>query len=157
MLVLLQSNNNADAAAGAFALLGMGLLGAICCGMVVVLAIHVVICYLIYNCFNAIPPEYRKQEPGLVWLLLIPFVNLVWNFFVYPKLSDSYQAYFAAQGRTDVGDCGRQLGLIYCILAACCLIPYVGALAGLAALVLLVLFLVKAYELKAKITAPPPQ
>jgi hypothetical protein len=42
-------------------------------------------------------------------------------------------------------------------VAACCIIPYVNALAGLAALVLLIVFLVKAYELKNKISAPPPQ
>ena len=157
MLVLLQqSNPDAAAYAGVFAVLRLGL-GAICCAGFITLAIHAVLCYLLYKCFLAIPPQYRKQEPGMVWLLMIPLFSLVWNFFVYPKLAESYQAYFAAQGRTDVGDCGKQLGLIYCIAAACALIPYVGVLAGVAGLVLVILFLVKAYELKAKITAPPPQ
>lgn len=152
-MIVYQSNSDAGVMAGMF-----GAFAVLCCGVVVVsLAIHAFVCYLLYNCFNAIPQEYRKQEPGMVWLLLIPVFSLVWNFFVYPKLAESYQAYFAAQGRADVGDCGRQIGLIYCILAACCIIPYVNALAGPAALVLLILFLVKAYELKKQIPAQPPQ
>ena len=151
MFATYQCNPDAGLLAGAV----VGLFGVIfCCGVVVILALHVLICYLLYNCFNAIPAAYRKQEPGMVWLLLIPLFHLVWNFFVYPKLAESYQAYFAAQGRTDVGDCGRQIGLVYCILAACSLIPYAGVLTGLGALVLLVIFLVKAYELKNKISTP---
>ena len=139
---------NNDHAAG----LLMGIMGMLCCGGVVYLAIHAFICYLLFNDLKAIPAAHRKQEPNMVWLLMIPVFNLVWNFFVYPKISDSFKSYFDSVGRTDVGDCGKQIGLIYCIVFALSVVPYLNFLTGPAALVLLILYLVKANELKNKIT-----
>lgn len=135
----------------AAALLGLifGVVGLIV--LVVFFVIYILICLLLSKCFERIPPEFRKQEPNMVWLLLIPCFPLVWNFFVYPRLAESYQAYFASQGVTDVGDCGRGIAMGYCICAACSLIPYIGALPGMASLVLLIIFLVKANELKNRI------
>lgn len=123
------------------------------------LAIAVVLLYLIFSCFQRIPPQHRQMEPWQVWLLLIPLFNLVWNFFVYPKLARSYQSYFTEQGRTDLGDCGEQLGLWYAICAAAatvvgiipCLGMILGPVAGIAALVLWIIFLVKALTLKGQI------
>src|SRR5436305_313793 len=66
--------------------------------MLVGIAINVVICFLLYNAQNAIPPQFRKIEPGMIWLLLIPLFNLVWNFFVYLRIPESYQAYFQSIG-----------------------------------------------------------
>ena len=118
------------------------------------LAVHVLVCALLSTCYSRIPKQFRKQEPGMVWLLMIPCFNVVWNFFVYLQLADSYKAYFASVGRTDVGDCGKGIGLGYAICAACCIIPCVNYLAGPAALVLLIIYLVKAMDLKNQI---PPQ
>ena len=89
----------------------------------------------------------------MVWLLLIPMFNLVWNFSVFPKLSASYKAYFDSVGRTDVGNAGSGMALAYCICAACGILPCVGMLAGLAALVLLILYVVEAHRLKNLIPA----
>ena len=88
----------------------------------------------------------------MVWLMMIPCFNLVWGFFVYPKLAESYEAYFRAQGRPDV-DCGRNLAMAYCILVCTSIIPYLGALTGMAGLIVLILFLVKINDLKRQIPA----
>ena len=90
----------------------------------------------------------------MVWLLMIPLVNIVWNFFVYPKISESFQSYFNAQGRTDVGDCGKSLSMTFCILACTSVIPYLGACTGLAALVIWIIVLVKFSGLKSQLRAP---
>jgi len=121
------------------------------CALVGGFAISVAICALLYVCYSRIPVQFRKQEPGLVWLLLIPCFNFVWNFFVYLQLADSYQAYFASVGRTDVGDCGKGIGLGYAICIACCIVPCLNLLAAPAALVLLIIYLVKAMDLKSQI------
>lgn len=118
---------------------------------VVILAIYVAVCYLTFICFQRIPPQHRQMEPWQAWLLLIPLFNVVWNFFVFPKLAKSYQSYFAEQGRTDVGDCGEKIGLWFAICYAVCVIPCVNYVAGPAALVLLIIFLVKALNLKGQI------
>jgi len=119
--------------------------------LLVMLGISIAVCFFLSSCFRRIPPPHRQQEPGLVFLLLIPCFNIVWNFFVYPKLADSFASYFRAQGRTDVGDCGRGIGMAYCVCAVCGVIPYLGLLASLAALILLIIFLVKAADLKGQI------
>lgn len=128
--------------------------------MAVALAINIAICALLHACLARVPPQHRKMEPGLVWLLLIPLFNLVWNFFVFLRLPESYQSYFAAQGRTDVGDCGRGIGQWYAICAVLTVVPCVSSLASAAAIVLLIIFLVKAFDLRGQIpieaTAPPP-
>ena len=122
---------------------------------VIVLAIAILLLYLVYSCYQRIPPQHRQMEPWQVWLLLIPLFNIVWNFFVYPRLAKSYQSYFAEQGRTDVGDCGEQLGLWYAISAAVGTvagwIPCVGGIIGIACLVLWIVFIVKALTLKGQI------
>jgi len=119
--------------------------------VLLMLAISVAVCFFLSSCFRRIPPPHRQQEPGMVWLLLIPLFAFVWNFFVYPKLADSFASYFRAQGRTDVGDCGRGIGLAYCICTACAIVPCVGYLAALAAVILWIIFLVKAADLKRQI------
>jgi hypothetical protein len=136
---------------------GIGVVVAI---LAVALAVSLLICWFLMRCFESVPAEHRKMEPGLVWLLLIPCFPLVWNFFVYPRLAESYKSYFDAHGRTDVGDCGRSLAMWYCILSVVNLaltplsyVPHqaLKAFAGgsscmmsLAALALWIVFLVKA-------------
>lgn len=142
----------AAAAGGAF----LTILSLVFMALVISFAISVFICYLLWNAQKQVPARFRKVEPNMIWLLLIPLFNLVWNFFVIPKISDSYKAYFDSVGRTDVGTCNREIGLGYCIAGACCIVPFLGYLAGLAAFVLLILFLVKIYELKKQIPSETP-
>jgi hypothetical protein len=121
------------------------------CFLFVIEIIQVFICWSLYSCFKRIPQQFRICEQGLVWLLLIPFFNIVWGFFVYPSLAISYRNYFNSIGRTDTGDCGYMLGLAYCICVCCAVVPFIGILPGLAALMLLTIFLVKAWNLRSQI------
>lgn len=131
-----------------------------CVGLLVGLAIMVVVIILLIKPLQKIPQHHRKIEPGMVWLLLIPLFNLVWNFFVYPRISQSFQSYFAEKGRTDVGDCGHAIGLALAICAALTWIPYAGCVVTVAVLVLLILYLVKIHGLANMIdegnSAAPP-
>jgi hypothetical protein len=124
------------------------------------------ICYFMANNFKAIPDAHRRMPPGQVWLMMIPFFNLYWIFRVFLDLADSFKSYFNSIGRMDVGDCGRQLGLWFCVcmIAALplglvpCLNVILAPMVWIASLVLLILYLVKASDLKRKIGAPavPP-
>ncbi len=116
-------------------------------------AVNAVICYFVSECYKRIPKQFRQMQPTLVWLSLIPIFNLVWNFFVFPKLSASFKAYFDSVGGRDLGNAGRGMALAYCICAACMIIPCVALPAVLGALVLLILYLVEAYKLKSLISA----
>ena len=120
-------------------------------GVAVGFAILAVICYLVYKCYAAIPAKHRAMEPEKVWLLMIPCFGIVWNFFVFPGLSKSFKSYFDSVGDATVGDCYAQVALWYCVSSACCIIPCLNYIAGPASLVLFIVYLVKAYELKEKI------
>lgn len=106
---------------------------------------------LAYKVLSRIPPQFRKQEPGMAFLLLIPFFSVIWNFFVHPKVAESLKSYFDAQGTHAHGDCGGSLALWLCICGACAFVPILGFVAGIAGLVLLITFYVKALELSARI------
>jgi hypothetical protein len=152
------------------------ILAALCIGLVIGLGIQALVCYYLSEALKRLPPEYRRQEPGMVWLLMIPLFSIVWNFFVYPKISESYQAYFAAQAGMAQGiqpmpglnpglnysnpqilgvngDCGHGLGLAFCILVCCGFVPYLNMCTGIAALVVWIIYLVKISGLKAQV--PP--
>ena len=120
---------------------------------VVGLIINAFVCWLISGALQRLPAEHRKMEPGMVWLNMIPCFPLIWNFFVFQRVPDSFQSYFASIGRTDVGDCGKQIGLWYAIATACAFVPLVQYVAGPASLVLLIISLVKFHELKGKVVA----
>jgi type II secretory pathway pseudopilin PulG len=115
------------------------------------LLIPLLVCFLLYNAFRRIPVESRQMDPALVWLLMIPCFSLVWNFFVFTRLPRSLKSHFDSAGRRDVDDCGWSLGLGYSICAAISIIPYLGCLTAIAALVLLVLFLAKVNNLSGQI------
>ena len=135
-------------------------IGVISVAVIVGLAIGVLICLFLSNCLSAVPEEHRKQNTGMVWLLLIPCFNLVWNFFVYPKIAESFQSYFESTGRTDLGDCSRGLAMWYCILAVVSvplgMIPLIGlinCLLGPATLVVWIMVLVRFAGLKRQVQA----
>jgi hypothetical protein len=116
------------------------------------LIIQAVVCWILMNCFTAVPAEHRKMEPTHVWFLMIPLFNVVWNFFVFPRLSDSFRSYFDKKPEEEVtGDCGKQLGIVYSSCIAATLIPCVNFVAGPVALVILIVYLIKANELRAKV------
>ncbi len=142
-------------------LIGCGLGAAVLfAAAIVCLAIGVFICYLLYDAERRLPDAYREISPPLIFLLLVPLLNLVWIFVVVVKVSQSFQKYFAAQQKTDVGDCGFGIGLGWAITAVCVWIPVFGTLSGLASLVLMVIYLAKISQLKTLVGAtaavPPP-
>jgi hypothetical protein len=115
---------------------------------VVVAAVPAVLAFIV---LNRVPPQYRTQTPGLAFLLLIPLFSLAWMFFIHPKVASSLKNYAEANGDKTHGDCGADLALWLCICAACEIIPGIGILSGVAALVLLIIFYVKAFDISSSI------
>lgn len=120
--------------------------------LLVGIAVAIVLCILFKKNYEAIPAEHRQQfEPSQVWLLLIPLFNLYWTFVVVLRLSASYKSFFDAQGVTTVGDCGRGIGMAYAICTVCSIIPCLNYATGPAALILLIIYLVKVFDLRSKV------
>lgn len=91
---------------------------------------------------SAVKPENRQMQPGLVWLNLIPLFNIVWIFITVIKLCDSLVAEARDQS-LDFGDGGKTLGITLAALNIASIIPVIGILAAIAALVLFILYWVK--------------
>lgn len=126
-----------------------GFIGA---AVVIYLLLAAIPATLAFIVLKRLPLAYRRQSPGLAFLLLIPFFSLVWAFFVHPKVAESLRDYFHATNQPKPDD-GEKLALWLCICPIIGFVPLIGVVAGLATLVLLVMFYVKAFELSAQIPA----
>ena len=120
----------------------------------IIIALLPQIFYLInmQNTLKAVRPHNRKMEPGQVWLMLIPLFGLVWQFIMVNKMADSLKAEFAER-KINVGEDrpGVNLGITYCILLCCSIIPFLGVLAALGGLVVWIIYWVKIAEFKSKL------
>jgi ABC-type antimicrobial peptide transport system permease subunit len=121
-------------------------------GLGIGLVVSAVIAYLLSSCYAVIPAEHRAMEPGMCWLLLIPIFSLYWNFRVYLGLSDSFASAFRARGENlEPAQTGRTTGKAFCILAVVSLVPCLGTITALVALVCMIIYLIKAFELKRRL------
>jgi hypothetical protein len=64
--------------------------------------------------------ESRAMSPGMVWLMLIPLFNLVWQFFVVLNMAKSLGAEFRKRGLPEEPDPGQTIGLIMCVSSLLC-------------------------------------
>jgi hypothetical protein len=124
-----------------------------CFAFIVLPLAQAIICWQLINAFQQIPERYRFQEPGRVWLLMVPLFNIYWNFKVFPALAESFQLYFYSRGISDVEDCGERLARWYCYLGLTWVIPCFDFATGLASLVVVILLLSEADRLKKRVLA----
>jgi type IV pilus assembly protein PilA len=81
------------------------------------------------------------MEPGLVWLMLIPLFNLIWQFLVVIALSNSLRNEFRARGVSNIEpEPGKSIGIALSICAACGIVPFVNFVAFPVQLILLVVY-----------------
>lgn len=97
----------------------------------------------------------RTMEPGMVWLLLIPLFNLVWQFFVVFSIAKSLANEFARRGMAVSEQTPAQpIGLAMCICACVSIIPLLGMIAAVTSLVLWIMYWVKVAEYSRLLDAP---
>jgi len=101
-------------------------------------------------------PAARTIQPGTLWLLLVPLLNLVWNFIVVLGMAKSLGNEFKARGAQGVEpEPEKSIGIAMAVCAVCAAIPVVGIIAGLASLVLWILYWVKMAEFSRKLDVSP--
>ena len=149
-LLFAQDNSASDAVAAIIGIIAMVI------GLVIVVAAIALMVYTIYTYFtslDAIPPQFRTMEPGMIFLMFIPCFGIIWIFFIVTKIPESFRNYFWATGNHRFGDCGAALGMWYAILAVISSIPYVNFLTIIPTLILLVMFVLKLNEMKKAVLA----
>lgn len=96
------------------------------------------------NTLKEVSIENRKMEPGMVWLMFIPLFGMVWQFIIVNRLADSLRDEFAKKNiKVMEARPGFAIGLTYCILFCCSIIPYLGLLTSIAGLVFWIIYWVK--------------
>lgn len=86
----------------------------------------------------------RRIQPSEVWLQLVPLFGLVWQFIVVSRIADSLRDEFHARSiSVNEERPGHFLGMAYCILFLCGILPYIGLLTILAGFVCWIIYWVK--------------
>ena len=113
------------------------------------------------NTLKNIQLQHRKMNPGEVWLQLIPIFGLVWQFIVVTRISESIRRELstntfsfennAAYDDFDSPKPTYSMGIAYCVLFCCSIIPLIGAIIALAGLVCWIIYWVQLSEMKNKL------
>ena len=81
---------------------------------------------------EAIRAENRQMKPGQVWLQMIPFFGLIFQFWVIRRIAESIReelntptgdSIFAEDGLDIAGKPTYSLGITYAILICACILP----------------------------------
>lgn len=88
-------------------------------------------------------PESRTTSPNSVWMMFIPLFNIIWQFLLVIKISESLHNEFTKRNMTEDPYPGKSLGIATCILNLCGIIPVVGILTSVAGLVCWIMYWVK--------------
>jgi hypothetical protein len=126
-------------------------------GIAVLISLVIQVFYLVtvYNTMKLVSPENRHMSPGMVWISIIPVVNLIWDFYMVSNVASSISDELRARGIEHSEERpGYSVGTAWCICAIIRVIPFfgfIGTLAGLAALVCWIIHWVKIYNCKTKL------
>ena len=101
--------------------------------------------------------DSRSMEPGLVWLLLIPFFNMIWHFFVVTAISKSLHREFVKRNIGADPTPGRGVGLAMCVLFAATIIPHLAVAATLVAIICWIVYWVKIAGYSAALRRAPTE
>lgn len=129
--------------------------------IVIVLSLAITIVVAVFylmnlqNLLKEIKAHNRTVEPGNVWLMFIPIFNYIYGFILYPKISESLKNEMEERGIGEAGDYGKNLGITMPILNLVGFVPFIGSLAGLANLVIFIVYWVKMAGYKTKLQANP--
>ncbi len=133
------------------AAMGLGILGIALVVLIIALIPMVFYILTLQKALNKCAPENRAMQPGMLWLLLVPLVNLVWSFFVVINMAKSLGAEFQKRGLTEEAEPGKKLGMIMSVLFCCGIIPLLGALCSLGGLVCWIMYWLKIAEYSKKL------
>ena len=108
-----------------------------------------------HKALNRVTPERRKTTPLIIWLNMVPIVNLVTHFFMVSGIADSLaDEYYARNLPLTDPRPGYTMGLVTSILLILQMIPYLGILFFMAALVTWIIYLVQIAEFSRTISVP---
>jgi hypothetical protein len=94
---------------------GLGMLGIVIIACAVLLVPMIFYLLTLQKALNRCSPESRAMQPAMVWLMLVPLFNIVWQFFVVINMAKSLAAEFQKRGIAEDPNPGQTLGLVMCV------------------------------------------
>lgn len=89
-------------------------------------------------------PQARTMPPGQVWLLLIPFFNVIWQFLVVTSIAASLRNEFNRRNiPLTEPEPGKSIGMVLCIATVAGIIPLLNFIAGPVSLVCWIIYWLK--------------
>ena len=104
---------------------GLGILTLVLIIFVIMLVPKIFYLLTLQKALNRCSPECRAMNPGMVWLLLIPLFNLVWQFIVVLNMAKSLGAEFRKRGLPEEPEPGQTMGLVMCVSSLLCAPLYI--------------------------------
>ena len=111
--------------------------------VVVMFAVQILYLMMLSRTLSRCSPRNRTMEPGQVWLNLIPCFNFVWLFITVNRVAESLEEEFYDRRLPREGDFGKGLGITYLCLNLAGMIPYLGVLFSIGALICWIMYWVK--------------
>ena len=117
--------------------------GILLVGFLIFLIPAILFLLTLQKALTRVASERRTMNPPMVWLGLIPFFNIVWNFIMVLALSKSLDAELTARNIPHEKEPGKTIGLVWAGLSAACLVPGLGFLLGIPVLIMWIIYWVK--------------
>jgi hypothetical protein len=109
------------------------------------------------NCLERCHPSIRTMNPGEVWFMLIPIFNMIWQFIVVLRIASTLESEFKRRNIVKEPEPGKAIGLTWCILDVCAMIPVIGVIPGIAALICWIIYWIKISGYSTEIATQFPQ
>lgn len=104
-----------------------------------VIAGGVFFCLIIHRLWSIIPANIAKTTPGkAIGLWFVPFFNFYWIFVAFHGLAQALNVETKKHSILNK-EVNESMSLTYCILICCSIIPYLGIIASIAGIVILIL------------------
>jgi hypothetical protein len=131
------------------------------CLFLAVLAVGIVYIAFLSRVLSKCSQSSRTMQPGMAWLLLVPLVNIIWNFLVVSALAKSLGNEFRLRNiPLSDPEPGKGLGIAMCVCAACGIVPILNIVAIIPHLVLWIVYWVKIADFSRRLvpttTGHPP-
>jgi len=121
-----------------------------------ILAAYIIFILSLSQALSKCSRSSRTMEPGMVWLMLVPLFNLVWQFLVVIALAKSLGNEFRARGIPNIEpEPGKSIGIAMSVCAVCGIIPLVNLLALPAQLVFLIIYWAKIADFSRRLDLAP--
>ena len=123
-------------------------------GVALVIGLLIFIFYLLSlsKALSLVRQRNREMEPGLVWLNLIPCLNIVWIFITVVRIAASLRREYRSRGiRRRDSDFGQSIGIAFAALQIAGIIPYVGVVCSIAGFICWIIHWVQIAGFNAKL------